>query len=125
VQASPDGIEDDKTFIRLWAHECSRVFYDRLINDADRTWFWKTLGSKCRDHFRKDWIQIRGEHDVLFCNFTNPRAVKKPYLEVLDRDGLVKVCVPVIVGLMILQISISVTTACTKRTGAAAGAERR
>jgi len=89
--ASPEAVEDDKAFVRLWAHECSRVFYDRLINDADRAWFWKTLSMKCRDHFRKDWAQVRGEHDVLFCNFSNPRALKKPYVEVLDRENLHKV----------------------------------
>ena len=25
--------------IRLWIHETSRVFHDRLINDEDRLWF--------------------------------------------------------------------------------------
>lgn len=27
------------TAVRLWAHECSRVFYDRLINREDQQWF--------------------------------------------------------------------------------------
>ena len=25
-----------EVFTKLWLHECSRVFYDRLINDKDR-----------------------------------------------------------------------------------------
>mgnify|MGYP007047485905 CR=1 FL=1 len=25
--------------IRLWIHECSRVFSDRLINEDDKEWF--------------------------------------------------------------------------------------
>lgn len=27
------------TAVKLWAHECSRVFYDRLINREDQQWF--------------------------------------------------------------------------------------
>lgn len=25
--------------IRLWIHECSRVFSDRLVNEDDKDWF--------------------------------------------------------------------------------------
>jgi len=35
----PISIQTDEVFARLWANECMRVFYDRLINDADRQWF--------------------------------------------------------------------------------------
>jgi len=25
--------------VRLWIHECSRVFHDRLINETDKDWY--------------------------------------------------------------------------------------
>ena len=30
---------EKEDIVRLWTHECCRVFSDRLINDKDRTWF--------------------------------------------------------------------------------------
>jgi hypothetical protein len=30
---------------RLWAHEVTRVFHDRLSSEANRTWFFGLLGS--------------------------------------------------------------------------------
>ena len=35
----PVSVAAPETFMRLWANECFRVFYDRLISDDDRNWF--------------------------------------------------------------------------------------
>lgn len=35
----PKSISDPERFTSLWIHEASRVFHDRLINDADRHFF--------------------------------------------------------------------------------------
>ena len=32
--------------LRLWYHECCRVFEDRLVNDEDRNWFQEMVISK-------------------------------------------------------------------------------
>eukprot|EP00658_Telonema_sp_P-2_P017409 TRINITY_DN16762_c0_g1_i7.p1 TRINITY_DN16762_c0_g1~~TRINITY_DN16762_c0_g1_i7.p1 ORF type:complete len:1536 (+),score=415.75 TRINITY_DN16762_c0_g1_i7:265-4872(+) len=38
-------------FVRLWAHESSRVFHDRLINVSDRTWWRSCVDSVIQQHF--------------------------------------------------------------------------
>ena len=37
----PQSITDKKTLVRLWVHEVYRVFCDRLVDDADRTWLFQ------------------------------------------------------------------------------------
>eukprot|EP00605_Chrysophyceae_sp_TOSAG23-4_P000859 GSChrysophyteH1.ASY1.ANO1.950.1 assembled CDS len=39
LMVHPKHLETKEKIIRLWAHEASRVFRDRLINDEDRKWF--------------------------------------------------------------------------------------
>jgi dynein heavy chain, axonemal len=34
----PEVVKDKESFIRLWFHECLRVFSDRLISEEDRQW---------------------------------------------------------------------------------------
>ena len=40
MMSSPTLIRDDQALSKLWVHEVSRVFSDRLINDIDRNWFY-------------------------------------------------------------------------------------
>ena len=36
---TPPQVSEVNDFLRLWVHECRRVFQDRLVNDTDRQWF--------------------------------------------------------------------------------------
>lgn len=38
-----ESAESKKTFTRVWVHETMRVFYDRLVDEDDRTWFYTLL----------------------------------------------------------------------------------
>jgi dynein heavy chain len=38
-----DSLTNSDVGIRLWAHECVRVFGDRLINDVDRKWMMEAI----------------------------------------------------------------------------------
>ena len=44
-------IQNSDVVTRLWAHEITRVFGDRLINDEDRTWMMNTVRDAIRAPF--------------------------------------------------------------------------
>ncbi len=50
TRAGP-AVEENSLVVGLWVHETLRVFYDRLINDEDRTWLTGLLSSMlpCQD----------------------------------------------------------------------------
>ncbi|XP_059163826.1 dynein axonemal heavy chain 12-like isoform X1 [Physella acuta] len=59
-----DQVQDKKTLIKLWVHEVMRVFYDRLVDDADRAWLFQTVAGLLKDQFKENM-------DGLFVNLTN------------------------------------------------------
>jgi dynein heavy chain len=42
--------KDISAVVRLWAHESLRVFHDRLVDDADRLWFYEFLKKMVTKH---------------------------------------------------------------------------
>lgn len=38
-----EGVRDEPTIAKLWIHESSRIFHDRLINTEDREWFYEKI----------------------------------------------------------------------------------
>ena len=85
-------VKDKDGFIRLWAHECLRVFHDRLIDDSDRTWFKQLIGSTVKETFNADYIKLCGDNPTtLYCNFSDPKSLARPYVELIDRSNLPKV----------------------------------
>ena len=87
--------------IKLWAHECMRVFQDRLISQEDRDKFMELLAEKTKEKFKKtldDLIQVK---PLLFGSFTptiypDGDETKKPipdiYCELIERNNVKKNC---------------------------------
>jgi dynein heavy chain len=89
TQGSPDLIKTAPDFTRLWAHENYRVYHDRLVDAEDRVWFRAALAEIVKEHFHLEWAKVRGPHEVLlYANFADPKASKKVYEEVIDREAL-------------------------------------
>ena len=91
LQGDAQNIKDKEVFIRLWSHECMRVFYDRLIDDTDRTWFKDLIANTVKDKFNSDWAKIREHENIIFCSFSDPKSLTKPYVEWTDRSNSAKI----------------------------------
>ena len=71
--------------LRLWFHECCRVFQDRLVNNEDRMWFDEKMRSKMADFGVKD-NEVLGEGPLLYGDFMVPNTDNKIYEEILDQQ---------------------------------------
>ena len=41
-----------------WVHEVYRVYYDRLIDDSDRSWLFELIQKMVKSHFKDDFQSI-------------------------------------------------------------------
>ncbi|XP_017857964.1 PREDICTED: dynein heavy chain 7, axonemal [Drosophila arizonae] len=97
----PEATEDMNSMRRLWVHEVLRVYGDRLVEDSDRSWLFGKLCSVVQDNFNIEPSRLFSrlvpqgkkleENDfrqLIYCDFTNPKADMKNYVEVLDVEEL-------------------------------------
>ena len=54
----PLSVKDDFGFIKLWAHECQRVFRDRMINLQDGERFDSLLKDTMQANFNREWERV-------------------------------------------------------------------
>lgn len=47
-------MEDLVAMKRLWVHEVLRVYFDRLVDEGDRTWLINLLHSICKPRLSED-----------------------------------------------------------------------
>jgi len=78
--------------VKLWIHECSRVFHDRLLNSDDRNWFQNLIKELIRRNFgfRLDKDTIFAENGCIFGDLLR-LDVGKEYEEIKDINKLIKV----------------------------------
>jgi dynein heavy chain len=95
--ATPDRFDEPTKMIRLCSHELYRVFYDRLVDDVDRQWFFTNLQHTLSLHFNYSFESIF-EHlagsdgavtddnmrSLMFGDYIQPDAAVRNYDEVLD-----------------------------------------
>jgi len=48
----PSSVNNPEVLARLWIHECSRVFADRLITPEDHNWFKEAVYDLVVRNFR-------------------------------------------------------------------------
>jgi dynein heavy chain len=90
--------------LRLWAHECSRIFGDRLINNEDRMWMMNCIKECTRNPFGQNFDTVFAHLDtdkngkvqtldefrgLIFGDIYTPFGIPiRPYEEIMDKDKL-------------------------------------
>ncbi|CAH1982445.1 unnamed protein product [Acanthoscelides obtectus] len=74
--------------LRLWYHECCRVFQDRLVNDEDREWFDRLLRAKIAEYYGIIPENALGNEAILFGDFMDPSVGAGSYVQITEFDRL-------------------------------------
>eukprot|EP01018_Ginkgo_biloba_P007888 Gb_26555 [translate_table: standard] len=94
-------VEDKKSLVRLWCHECLRIFHDRLIDNQDRQWFIKyleksvetLLSLKCEFIFASHVGELlsveQALKDLAFGDVMDVNNIPKRYEEIFDQKKLI------------------------------------
>ena len=72
--------------LRLWCHECNRVFEDRLVNTEDRDWFQKLLQTRMSMDFDLDSTEVLGTGPLLYGDFMVANTDNKQYEEITNME---------------------------------------
>lgn len=76
------------SFVRLWLHECERVFSDRLVSDKDITRFNDLLQELTKKHFDLDPEEMFAKPN-LYTSFVSPGKNDEPeYTPIADKEVL-------------------------------------
>ncbi|RVE44268.1 hypothetical protein evm_011063 [Chilo suppressalis] len=99
LQADAAYMRLPQAMLRLFYHECLRVFHDRLINIEDKSYFYQLMSNVCQKHFQQPILDIPEdpiiEHPplLLFGDFLNSAVPKenRVYAEIPDVQKLMVV----------------------------------
>ena len=71
TQGSPKTVIAANDLLRLWVHECKRVFSDRLVEKKDTDWFHEQICAQLTNGFKKDWPSVTNtdEQRLIFGDF--------------------------------------------------------
>jgi dynein heavy chain len=87
----PKKCSDVETLTKLWVHESMRIFYDRLINEEDQSWFKGLIAGLCtqqlKSHLTTETLFVT---PIVFADFMNPKLEPKDrlYEEVKDLNKM-------------------------------------
>eukprot|EP00930_Biecheleria_cincta_P027502 TRINITY_DN19311_c0_g1_i1.p1 TRINITY_DN19311_c0_g1~~TRINITY_DN19311_c0_g1_i1.p1 ORF type:complete len:4103 (-),score=885.99 TRINITY_DN19311_c0_g1_i1:122-12430(-) len=89
LMVKPMHVPNAESFTRLWYHELSRVFCDRLINMDDKEWFFKAAAEQLKSRFRVMDTDPAIWNQIMWCNFLRP-VDSRVYEEAKDRTKVMK-----------------------------------
>ena len=102
IMTRVDGrsLSDGKQFLKLWAHECNRVFMDRLISQKDRQIFRALQEKILYSNFGFEWKELTGDKNLIWGDFLpltvnikeKSHVYKEVYHELEDWEQLYSSC---------------------------------
>jgi dynein heavy chain len=72
--------------VKCWAHECLRVFEDRLLTEEDRQLVLKAVKHEMKETYQREWDIVVTLEPLLFGNFLSTRETT--YQEISDLTDL-------------------------------------
>ncbi|XP_046962283.1 dynein axonemal heavy chain 2 [Vanessa cardui] len=88
LRSNKDYQNTKPRFLRLWVHECFRVFGDRLTEEKDRDWFMNQVGDMLGKHFELTFHALCPSKTApIFGHFLNPFEI---YDDLNDPNALRK-----------------------------------
>ncbi|KAL0235780.1 hypothetical protein GEMRC1_002362 [Eukaryota sp. GEM-RC1] len=90
LMADPKALESKNSLIRLWAHECQRVFMDRLINDEDRTAFSEIVYKTVQNQFDINFDDVATSSRLIYGDFLGSGSEPRKYKEIQSVPTLIK-----------------------------------
>jgi dynein heavy chain len=89
LMCEPKRVADQNDLVRVWAHECKRVFADRLTNQVDHQWFEKTVRNIMSTKLECDYDDVMGDAErLIYGDYMIPGADPRIYEQVTDMDKL-------------------------------------
>ncbi|KOX76420.1 Dynein heavy chain 7, axonemal [Melipona quadrifasciata] len=99
---TPETVAEPRSLKRLWVHEVLRVYGDRLVDDNDTKWLVEQIRQTMSEYMddnlddlfqdlliaRADTVTETELRNLVYCDFQDPLADKKEYIEVADLDYL-------------------------------------
>jgi dynein heavy chain len=72
--------------VGMWAHEATRTFRDRLVDDDDRGWFDDLIKKQLQKHFKLKWSEVVSADRLIYVDFLQKDT--RAYVEVKDMAPL-------------------------------------
>ena len=87
--AHPPATQNAPSMLRLWWHENTRVFGDRLTTAADRTILSELLGTEMKETFELSTEDLFNAERIIFGDYMQDTS-ERPYVQISDMKQLVE-----------------------------------